>query len=109
MTHPHAIAACYQPPEEDAPEIECTIYFTFIRGYPATGPTYWSGGEQACPAEVEFHHVEPTSPDIVAWAADYLQGEGYDDACEIATEDMMPDPDAAYEARRDREREERGW
>ena len=109
MSDLHTIAACYTPPDEDAPEIECTIYFTFLKGSPATGPTYSSGGEQACPAEVEFGHVEPSTPDIEAWARDYLQGEGYDDACEQAAEDMQPDPDEAYERMRDERMERRNY
>jgi hypothetical protein len=101
----HALTTTYTPPEEDAAEIEVTIYYTYLAGSPATGPTYSSGGEQACPAEVEFDHADPSTPEIEDWAREWIQDGGYDRACEEAEEDLMPDPDAAYEARRDRDME----
>lgn len=101
MTRLHTIPACYTPSHEDDPEIECVIYFTFSPGQPERGPTYACGGMPAEPAEVELDHVEPSSPDIAAFAADYLQGAGYDRACEQAAQDLMPDTDAAYERMRD--------
>ena len=103
----HSIMASYSPPDTDTPEIELEIFFTFTPGQPERGPTYACGGTPAEPAEVEFDHCEP--PGLEAWATDYLQGPGYDDAVLRACEDMQPDPDAAYEARRDERMERRNY
>jgi|ERR1700722_1263964 len=105
MTQTYSINATY---EHDDQEIELLIYFTFLPGSLEQGPSYASGGQPAEPAEVELHHVErregvawvPTR-DFDEWAAEYLHGDGYAEACEEADARSGPDPDAAYDRDRD--------
>lgn len=87
------------------PTIE--LKFTFVPGYPELGSIYGSGGEPACPAEVEFISAKlidgdglaPTQDQIDDWARKWLDDEGYDAACEVAS--AGPDPDDARQARID--------
>ena len=113
MPRTHIIATTYTPDEEDAEEIELLIYYTYTPGQPERGPTYACGGTPAEPAEVELDHVDfadgTPAPEFEEWSARYLQQAGYDHARERADEDLMPDPDAAREARRDWESERRNW
>lgn len=98
----HTLPACYTSPDDEAEEIECTIHFTYSPGQPERGPTYACGGTPPEPAEVEVDRVDPSSPEIVAWAMKYMQGDGYYRACEQAADDMQPDPDDARDAGLDR-------
>jgi acetamidase/formamidase len=85
------------------------IEFSFTPGCPATGPSYSSGGEPADPAEVEIISVKLVNADGVTLSDDqlkeladkWLDGAGYQEACDAADAQSGPDPDAAYEAMRD--------
>lgn len=87
------------------PTIE--IQYSFVRGYPASGPTYWSGGEPADPDEVDLisaqliddDGVTPTEDQIHDWAREWLHGDGYAEACAHAK--CGPDPDFLLQQRRD--------
>ena len=82
-------------------ETELVIYFTFTPGDPGR----YSGPPENCypaePAEVEFDSVTP--PQFADWAREWLAGDGFDAACEEATEQSLPDPDDA----RDRDHDDR--
>lgn len=85
------------------------IEFEYQAGRPATGPTFWSGGEPAEGAELDLIHVtlidgdglDPTDAQLAEWAEDWLNDGGYDRACQLAEDESGPDPDAAYERMRD--------
>ena len=101
----YTITTTHQPDEE---EMELRIHFTFIPGCPARGPSYASGGEPACPAEVEFDRVERQSgsawlpaPEFDEWAEDWLQTLGYDAAIAEAEASNAPDPDDERDRRWD--------
>ena len=91
------------------PKIE--IEFSYLPGYPAQGPSYYSGGEPAAGAEVGFISatmVDPgdlydaTQSQIDDMARDYLDSDhGYNQACRVAEGEQGPDPDAAYDRMRD--------
>ncbi len=87
------------------------ITFSYVRGAPATGPTYSSGGQPAEPAEIEFVSVTPDAGDhgaftdlaqsgLEQWAQFWLD-EHYDECIELAEQDMQPDPDAERDRRID--------
>lgn len=89
-------------------DIDYTITFNFVRGAPAQGPSYSSGGQPADPAEISFVSISPDAGDhgvytdiaqkwLVEWAEEWL-AEHHDEAIEIAEQDMQPDPDAARDA-----------
>jgi hypothetical protein len=107
MSRKYSILTTYEPPDEDAPEIEVRIWFTFIPGCPEQGPSYASGGEPATAPEVEFDSVErldgakwTNAFEIMEWASEYLRTKCYDRAVEEASDDG-PDPDYEYERDRD--------
>lgn len=88
-----------------------TITFNYVPGSPDV--RYLNNGDPGYPgwaAEVEFVSVEPLPDagaftdlavkDVEEWASDWLD-EHYDECVESAEHDMQPDPDAAYDARRD--------
>ena len=83
-------------------ETEVTIHFTFTPGDP--GRYYGEPGDcyPAEPAEVEFDSADP--PQFADWAREWLAEEGFDAACEEATEALLPDPDDERDRRRDDER-----
>ena len=61
------------------------------------------------PAEVELisatlingDGLDPTDQQVQEWAQNWLDGNGYDLACDQAERDNVPDPDEAYERMRD--------
>jgi hypothetical protein len=89
--------------------LKMDIEFSYTPGYPATGPSYSSGGEPGAGAEVEFIRAElidgdgidPPRAQLDDWAEDWLLGDGYDAACALAEDESGPDPDAGYERMRD--------
>lgn len=95
-------------------EIIAEIDYTIIRGCPATGPSYASGGEPATPAEIELTTVEITVPTpkvlggvITIPAPEWMERFLANDSvyCELGDAadwgEERPDPDAAYDAKRD--------
>lgn len=101
----HSLLTTHEPPDPDAPETELRIWFTFTPGCPEQGPSYASGGEPATGPEVEFDSVElldgTAAPGMDEWAAEYLNGKGFDRAIEEVADANGPDPDYAYERDRD--------
>lgn len=105
-------------PEHDdgLPECEVRVRFVFHPYQREQGPSYASGGEPAEPAFVEFDGAQikvngewVKAPEALgAWAASWLENDGYEIAMEQAGADNEPDPDHgredAYE-RRQMERE----
>jgi len=85
------------------------IQYAFVRGYPATGPSYSCAGEPGAPDEVDLisarlikaDGLTPTEDQIHDWAREWLHGEGYAEACAYATQG--PDPDDLLQQRRDEE------
>ncbi len=49
--------------DENEHDVILDIFFDFTRGYPETGPTYFSGGEPSEPDSVELNRVICTEPD----------------------------------------------
>ena len=86
--------------EHPETETELVIHFTFTPGDPGR----YSGPPENCypaePAEVEFDSVTP--PQFADWAREWLAGEGFDAACEEATERGEQDR-ADYEYERDKD------
>ena len=80
-------------------ETEVTIHFTFTPGDPGRYYGLPENCYPAEPAEVEFDSADP--PEFADWAREWLAGEGFDAACEEATEQSQPDPDYERERRRD--------
>jgi hypothetical protein len=68
-------------------EQEFTVTYTISKGYPASGPSYASGGEPAEPPQVELLTVEmdgkPYDGDDVDWLVTYIE-ENHDYAAEAA-------------------------
>lgn len=72
------------------------IEFIFTPGIPEQGPSYDSGGELACPPEVEFVSAILTDSELLKpsftqkvlddWAADWLTSAGYDEACQAVAD-----------------------
>jgi len=93
--------------ESADPKIE--VVFDYTPGYPATGPSYDSGGEPGSGAEVELvsaklldgDGLDPDQKTVNEWAQDWLNDDGYDLACQLAEDEQGPDPDAAYDRMRD--------
>lgn len=84
------------------------IKFSFLRGSPASGPTWGNGGQPADPAEVEFisaelidgDGVQPMQEQINTWAEDYLASdEGCEHSLREAAEDAERDREYQMEAR----------
>ena len=116
MSNDHVImAAC---PIADT-DFWLHLHFRYTRGRPEV--RYLRNGDPgypADPAEVELVHVEleegMTLPPklfacIEAWAAEYLAGDGYEPACEMAHANLQGDPDEARDRQRDDEMEERRY
>lgn len=97
--------------ERESADPTVEIEYRYSPGCPAFTPR----GEYAPidppdPAEVEFvsarliegDGLAPEPEQVDQWAQDWLDSdEGYRDACRNAESNSGPDPDAAYEARRD--------
>ncbi len=112
LEHSHGVASM---------SLEAVMAFTFVKGYPATGPSYSSGGEPGEPDGLENLRVERLSiittvqrvtatveeiKDPPKWLTDWVV-----DNCDhsILLEEVPPDgpdPDEAYDRMRD-ERDER--
>lgn len=68
------------------------IDFTYSPGRPETGPTYACGGTPAEPADVEMTKATlvngdgllPTQAQIDDWAENWLDGDGYERALDVA-------------------------
>ena len=55
MSTTHKLIACIPHGDPDlGAEIECEIAFTYLKGAPEQGPSYYSGGQPADPDEIEF-------------------------------------------------------
>lgn len=99
-------------------EVEAMLTFTFLRGAPAQGPSYASGGQPADPDEVELVKAEPycngkPSPyygafadwaqsSLDACAQSWLEGDGFSEALEQAASDDEAAREYAAELRADR-------
>ena len=90
------------------PTIE--IAYTYLPGSPQRGPTYWSGGEPADPAEVELvsarlidgDGLDPDAKQIDDWAQGYLDSDrGYEAACREAAASEAEARAEAYDTRND--------
>jgi hypothetical protein len=77
--------------------VPVVITFNFKKGAPEQGPSYSCGGVPADPDEIEFVTVglnmtESLPPQLItmleAWTKDYLEDEGYAEACEIVYNDI---------------------
>lgn len=87
-----------------------TLAFTYTPGEPERGPSYASGGEPACPAEIEIDSIvlSPTPPDGLSGAILALcrKDEGLiDSLIETAEEDAAAERDEAAEYRAEMRRE----
>lgn len=94
----------------DEREIEVEVHYTITPGWPATGPSYASGGEPAEPAEIIITHghivSEPDSPVAPTWLLDII--ENSEEAYAVLGEHAdwghtQEDPDDARDRRRDDE------
>jgi len=90
-------------------KVEVLISFTFLRGAPAHGPSYSSGGQPADPDEVELVGVKVPMPlsqeymdGLTAWAEEWLTGEGWAEVMETVASDDEAAREAAAELRMDR-------
>lgn len=92
-------------------DVDYVITFDYVRGAPAQGPSYSSGGQPADPAEISFVSITPDAGDHGAfsdmaqsgledWAQLWLD-DHYDECIELAEQDNQPDPDDARDARID--------
>jgi hypothetical protein len=94
------------------PTIE--IEYSYLPGYPATGPSRYSGGEPGAGAELDFvsaklldgDGLDPEQKTVEEWARDWLDDDGYDAACQHAEEGRQPDPDDARDAQLERDWDE---
>lgn len=83
------------------------IQYAFVRGSPATRPSFSCPGEPADPDEVDLisarlvdgDGITPTEDQIHEWAREWLHGDGYHEACAHAK--RGPDPDDLLQQRRD--------
>jgi hypothetical protein len=111
----HTIDACIGIGDPDlGAECDLRITYTFLKGAPEQGPSYYSGGQPADPDEIEFvkcvqivngkesprsgafADLEQDSLDAIAHA--WLEGdEGTAQATEQAHSDHDADADAAEE------------
>jgi hypothetical protein len=81
--------------------IEVVITFNFTKGAPAQGATYYHGGLPADPDEIEFvsispsHHILPPTMRTMLenWARDYLEDDGFEEACTLAHDDIYKGPE----------------
>jgi hypothetical protein len=75
------------------------IQYSFVRGYPATGPSFSCAGEPGAPDEVDLisarlidgDGLTPTDDQIHDWARKWLQEDGYAEACAHAKQGHDPD------------------
>lgn len=86
------------------------IEYTYTPGCPATGPSYASGGEPACPPELEVNGatlvkgdgLTPTQEELNAWAVKWMDDDSnYSLAVDEAEDWMRPDPDDQRDQMRD--------
>lgn len=105
-----------EPDHDDGlPECEVRVHFVFHPYQREQGPSYASGGQPAEPAFVEFDGAQikadgqwvKAPEDIGEWAANWLDGDGFDICMEQADADNEPDPDAQADAREERRQMER--
>lgn len=93
------------------------VEFSFTPGSPATGPSYASGGEPACPAEVDIHSLawgrEKAAPavwhEIEGALFDLISADDelYGELCQAAADDDADARESAAERRYEQQREER--
>lgn len=95
------------------------VVFDFVPYQPETGPSYASGGEPACPAEVDIHSLEWSLDNPITKTVQWHQIEGplfdlilgddelYGELCQAAADNDADAREAAAEARYERQREER--
>lgn len=105
-------------------EQECEINFTFLRGAPEQGPSYYSGGQPADPDEIEFIGARPfcngkPAPfsgafadmqmrDLGELASDWLESdEGRAEAYMVVADDDEADREYAAVLRAEMRREDR--
>lgn len=83
------------------------IAYRYQRG--AAPTMYARNGDPGWPAEVEFVSAElldgdglaPTQVQVNEWAENWLDGDGYEQACEHGEDMRHPDPDDERDRRRD--------
>lgn len=86
------------------------IVYRYLTGSPAV--MYQRNGDPGWPAEpteLDFISAElmdgdglaPTQEQVDQWAKDWLDGDGYGEACEHAEDMLHPDPDDERDRRRD--------
>jgi hypothetical protein len=83
------------------------IQYSFVRGTPATRPSFSCPGEPADPDEVDLisarlvagDGLEATDEQVHEWAREWLHGDGYFEACAHAKQG--PDPDDLLQQRID--------
>lgn len=80
---------------EESVDLEIFVTFNYTPGRPESGPSYYSGGEPAEPAEVEFECADLVGPEGVVvdqavvdkLSEDWLASDGgYAEACISAGE-----------------------
>lgn len=87
-------------------DIEVEITFIFLKGAPAQGPSYASGGQPADPDEIEFVSIrelngsELRHPGLEEWAMRWLAEDGFNKALEEAASDLEAQREQAMEDRR---------
>lgn len=111
---PHTISATWVQDDDLGAEIDVEITYAYTPGSPDTydasrgGPGGWDPGSAAEVEFMDFDLVMTTwrLPKVImdaieAWAREWLGEEGRAAAIEHAEDDLLPDPDAAYDAMRD--------
>ena len=94
--------------------LEIEITFTHTKGSPEV--RYQRNGDPGWPAEsdevtvmdaklLDGDGLNPTPEQLIEIAADWINDAGFEQACAVANGAEGPDPDAAYEAKRDRDME----
>lgn len=99
-------------------EIECEITFAFLKGAPEQGPSYASGGQPADPDEIEVVkvvHLVNGKPSpfygvyadleqaaLEDMASEWLQEDGFAEACEVVASDDEAAREYAAELRAER-------
>ena len=101
-------ASGFEDLERANPQLEIT--FDYTPGRPAFTPRGEYGPiDPPDPPEVSFVMAElidgdglaPTIQQIQEWASNWLDEDGFEQACDYAESHGGPDPDALYEAMRD--------
>lgn len=99
-------------------EVEVEIVYDFTPGYPATGPTYDSGGEPGCGPETDIISIHQAAlvNGVVTWEPldrRFVAVLASDDElhCQLAAyvEDDGPDPDLARERLAEMRAEDLAW